>query len=62
MDAVEIDRRVRALQPWPGVTLPTSRGRVKVLSGHVDGERYVPDIVQVPGKKPAPAKQVLGDA
>jgi methionyl-tRNA formyltransferase len=60
--AVEIDRRVRALQPWPGVTLPTKRGRVKVLSGHVEGDRYVPDVVQVPGKKPAPAKQVLGDA
>jgi methionyl-tRNA formyltransferase len=56
----EIDRRVRALQPWPGVTLPTKRGRVKVLSGHVEGDRYVPDVVQVPGKKPGPAKQVLG--
>jgi len=60
--ADEIDRRVRALQPWPGVTLPTKRGRVKVLKGHVDGDRYMPDMVQVPGKKPAPAKQVLGDA
>jgi len=60
--AGEIDRRVRALQPWPGVTLPTARGRVKVLSGHVEGDRYVPDVVQVPGRKPAPAKQVLGDA
>jgi methionyl-tRNA formyltransferase len=60
--AREIDRRVRALQPWPGVTLPTSRGRVKVLSGHVDGDRYIPDVVQLPGKRPAPAKQVLGDA
>jgi methionyl-tRNA formyltransferase len=58
--ALEIDRRVRGLQPWPGVTLPTRRGRVKVLSGHVEGERYVPDVVQVPGKRPAPAKQVLG--
>jgi methionyl-tRNA formyltransferase len=58
--AAEIDRRVRALQPWPGVTLPTKRGRVKVLSGHVEGDRYVPDLVQLPGKKPAPAKQVLG--
>jgi len=38
------------------------RGRVKVLSGHIEGERYVPDVVQLPGKKPAPAKQVLGDA
>ena len=57
----EIDRRVRALQPWPGVTLPTSRGRVKVLSGHVDGDTYVLDVVQLPGRKPAPAKQVLHD-
>jgi len=62
MGAREIDRRVRALQPWPGVTLPTARGRVKILSGHVERDRYVPDIVQLPGKKPAPAKQVLGDA
>ncbi len=62
LDAVEIDRRVRALQPWPGVTLPTRLGRVKVLSGHVDGDRYVPEIVQVPGRKPVPASQVLRDA
>lgn len=62
LPADEIDRRVRALQPWPGVTLPTGRGRVKVLSGHVEGGRYVPDVVQLPGKRPAPAKQVLGDA
>ncbi len=61
LGAQEIDRRVRALQPWPGVTLPTEKGRVKVLSGHVDGDRYVPDVVQVPGRKPAPASQVLGD-
>jgi methionyl-tRNA formyltransferase len=61
MPAVEIDRRVRALQPWPGATLPTSRGRVKILRGHVEGDRYVPDVVQLPGKKPAPARQVLGD-
>ncbi len=60
--AREIDRRVRALQPWPGATLPTSKGRVKVLRGHVEGGRYVPDLVQLPGKKPAPARQVLADA
>jgi methionyl-tRNA formyltransferase len=62
MGAQEIDRRVRGLQPWPGVTLPTEKGRVKVLSGHVEGDKYVPDLVQLPGKKPAPAKQVLGNA
>lgn len=62
MDAHEIDRRVRALQPWPGATLPTNRGRVKVLSGHVERDRYVPDVAQLPGRRPAPAKQVIGDA
>ena len=62
MGAQEIDRRVRGLQPWPGATLPTKKGRVKVLSGHVEGDTYVPDLVQLPGKKPAPAKQVLGGA
>ena|ERR1700694_4396119 len=61
MDAHEIDRRVRALQPWPGATLPTKGGRLKVLSGHIEGDRYMPDMVQLPGKRPAPAKQVLGD-
>ena len=62
MGADEIDRRVRGLQPWPGVTLPTARGRVRVLRGHVEGERYVPEVVQLPGRKPAPAAQVLDDA
>ena len=55
MGADDLDRHVRALQPWPGVTLPTVRGRVKVLSGHLEGDRYVPDVVQLPGRRPAPA-------
>jgi len=62
LDPRDIDRRVRGLQPWPGATLPTPRGRAKVLRGHVEGDRYVPDVVQLPGKKPASGKQVLGDA
>jgi methionyl-tRNA formyltransferase len=33
MPAEDIDRRVRAFQPWPGVTLPAGSGRVKVLRG-----------------------------
>ena len=33
LDAEEIDRRVRGLHPWPGVTLPVAGGRVKVLRG-----------------------------
>ena len=31
--ADDIDRRVRAFQPWPGVTLPLAGARVKVLRG-----------------------------
>lgn len=34
LDATEIDRRVRALNPWPGVTLELAGHRVKVLRGH----------------------------
>lgn len=37
LPAAEIDRRVRALQPWPGVTLPFAGSRVKVLEGRPAG-------------------------
>ena len=37
MSAEEIDRRVRAFTPWPGVTLPFGEGRIKVISGHPSG-------------------------
>jgi methionyl-tRNA formyltransferase len=33
LEAEAIDRRVRAFQPWPGVTLPWGGGRLKVLRG-----------------------------
>jgi len=31
--ALDVDRRVRALLPWPGVTAPLADGRVQLLSG-----------------------------
>jgi methionyl-tRNA formyltransferase len=33
MSASELDRRVRALSPWPGVTVPLAGTRVKLLQG-----------------------------
>jgi len=52
LPAEEIDRRVRAYQPWPGVTLPWRGERVKVLRGRVEDGRYVPEVVQRPGQRP----------
>src|SRR5207244_13475338 len=31
LGSIELDRRVRAFQPWPGVTLPWRGGRLTVL-------------------------------
>src|SRR6202035_4464124 len=35
VSAIEVDRRVRALQPWPGVTAPFGGQRVRLLAGQV---------------------------
>jgi methionyl-tRNA formyltransferase len=42
LDAADIDRRVRAFQPWPGVTLPWENGRLKVLRGRMGAGRGQP--------------------
>lgn len=50
LDAVDIDRHVRALNPWPGVTLDLAGHRVKVLRGHAAGGSGRPGTVLSTGK------------
>ena len=46
LPAEEIDRRVRAFQPWPGVTLPFGGRRVKVRRGRqAEGSGQPGDVV-----------------
>jgi methionyl-tRNA formyltransferase len=45
----EIDRRVRGLQPWPGVTLPFGGRRLKVLEGRALSGRGAPGEVLAVG-------------
>ncbi|MGA7171983.1 MAG: methionyl-tRNA formyltransferase [Candidatus Dormiibacterota bacterium] len=42
MAAEEIERRLRALAPWPGVTVPLDGTRVKLLRGALDQATGIP--------------------
>ncbi len=48
---IEVDRKVRALNPWPGVFTFAGKKRIKILSTHKDREeKLVIDRVQPEGK------------
>ena len=53
--AEKIQRALRAFSPWPGVWttihVPEEK-RLKILEVHVEGEKLIPDTVQMEGKKP----------
>lgn len=49
--AVETHRQIRALNPWPGTYIDGLKGRVKILSAHLEGTGLVYDMVQPEGKK-----------
>lgn len=52
----EIERKSRALAPWPGiytfVDLDGKKLRLKILSLHLEGGKLILDKVQLEGKKP----------
>ncbi|MCB9963671.1 MAG: methionyl-tRNA formyltransferase [Rhodospirillales bacterium] len=58
---VEIDRQIRALNPWPGTYLQGLKGRVKVLKAHLEeeGQKLVLELVQPDGKKPMDFKSAV---
>ncbi|MGH7918646.1 MAG: methionyl-tRNA formyltransferase [Candidatus Dormibacteraceae bacterium] len=51
LDATDIDRRVRALNPWPGVTLTLAGRRLKVLRGHPAARSGRPGTVLARGRE-----------
>lgn len=71
LPAIEIDRQVRALNPWPGTVAELEGKEVKVLRGRpasavapggllvptADGS-YLVEEVQLPGRRPMPARQL----
>ena len=50
--AVELERLVRAMTPWPGTFFEQNGKRIKVLKAKVEGDAFLPIEVQPEGKKP----------
>ncbi len=46
-----IERKFRALQPWPGIYSIIDGKRIKILGLHLDGDNLALDKVQLEGKK-----------
>lgn len=50
---VALERQIRAYHPWPGSFVKLRDGkRLIIHQAHLDGDRFVPDIVQLEGRKP----------
>ena len=47
--ALDIDRKVRALNPWPGVYTIWKGKRIKILAAHLENEKLVLDRLQPEG-------------
>ncbi len=54
--AVDVDRRVRALLPWPGTTAPLGGKSVRLLAGEVSGD------VAAAGSPPGEIVATVGDS
>jgi len=55
----EIDRQIRAFQPWPGTYSIIDNKRLIILAAHLKDDKIVLDLVQPEGKKPMIFKDFL---
>lgn len=51
-DPAEIERKFRALMPWPGIWTRTNEKRLKILKCHLENNELILDEVQLEGKTP----------
>lgn len=63
-DAQSIERKVRAMTPWPNAWTYISTGkdtnfRLRILKSHIEDEKLLLDKVQLEGKNPVSWKQLL---
>lgn len=56
-EATRIERKYRALHPWPGIWTTIAEKRLKLLALHLDNGLLVLDEVQLEGKNPVSWKQ-----
>src|SRR5260221_5891079 len=52
-----IERKIRAMTPWPGAWTTVKGRRLKLLKSHLENEKLILDEVQLEGKKPVIWKQ-----
>ncbi len=55
----ELDRKIRALNPWPGAYAIQNKKRVKVLKAKLENGKLIIEQVQPEGKKPMSYKDFL---
>lgn len=54
---IEIERKFKALTPWPGIWTLINGKRLKIIDAHLENEKLVLDKVQLEGKKPVSFKE-----
>lgn len=58
-DPRQLDRRIRALNPWPGTYIVHKGKRIKILKAKLEKNKLIIEKVQLEGKKPADFQDFL---